>query len=271
MQLVDIHFKNKRYGIAIAENWNELQRKDLLHICRFFLRRTTVIEAKYLLARQLLGFRFGAMGLNKAILAIPHEQFHFFAELLKWVFEPSKLTRCLVKRIRVGLRCYYGPNDGMSYATFDEVVSAYVRQNLFKQANTDEKKLQYLAELCAVLYRPRKWWWPITAVFTDLNTGDCRIPLNEATIKLRAKRLIKAKPELLYASLLFFEGCHAMFESIAPDVFSTKGVGEGSKSKFGWETFYVAMAGEKFGTIHQVGNTYFTSILLELQDKLAKK
>lgn len=271
MHHIELRQGDKVYSARFPEQWNELCKADLLEICRYFDGRTLAREAAYKFSFHLLGFKFGHLSLNKAILKVPHEQIHEVSRLVDWIFKPSTLTKNLLPSIQVGWHTYIGPSDGLNRATFDEVVTAYVKQNLYKQQTDAAQKQRYLAELVATLYRPRKWWWWLVRFFPDLSDGDSRITFNEATVKTRAKRLAKLSTAELYAVLLYFEGCHSFFERIAPDVFSSKGVGEGKKSRFGWETFYVGMAGDKFGTIDKVGRTYFTNILIGLQDKLSQK
>lgn len=271
MTPVELRYADKVYRRAIPDNWNELRRADLLEICRYFDGRTLLREAAYKFTLHLMGFKFGHLAVNKAILKVPHEQIHEVSKLVDWIFKPSTLTKNLLPTLKVGRHTYVGPADGLNRATFDEVVTAYVKQNLYKQHADAAQKQRYLAELVATLYRPRKWWWWLVRFFPDLSDGDARIAFNEATVKARAKRLAKLPTAELYAVLLYFEGCHSLFERIAPHVFSTKGVGEGKKSRFGWETFYVGMAGDKFGTIDKVGRTYFTNILIGLEDKLSQK
>lgn len=266
MQAITIEHKGRVFKGQLPQTFNELTGSQLLELCRYFNGRTLLAMAKYKLAYHLLGFRKFAFKRNKAILQIPHEQMHLICEQLDWAFAPSTLTRQLLPKVRVGLRYYYAPADGMSNGVFAEITTAFFKLNNYKESNDAGEQRRLLCELMATLYRPRHWWWPLVKLFPSLNTGDCRQPFNEHTVRSRAKRFASLPDHYLYANLLYFEGCQALWKAVAPDVFSS--TKNETSTRFGWEKFYVSMAGEKFGTIEKVGNVYFTSILMHLQTVL---
>lgn len=270
MQAFTIEHKGRVFQGHIPESFNELQRDQLLELCRYFNGRTPLAKAKFKLAYHLLGFKRFAFKRNKAILQIPYEQVYSITTALNWAFAPSTLTRQLLPRVRVGLQTFYGPADFFGNGVFDEVITAFVKLNNYKESNSPGEQRRLLCELMAALYRPRRWWWPITQLVPSLNTGDCREPFNENSIRQRARLFAKLPDEYLYATLLFFEGCQAHWKAIAPDVFSGQKA-EQPSDRLGWEKFYVAMAGPKFGDIQKVGQVYFTNILIHLQAEMENK
>ncbi|MDP2188571.1 MAG: hypothetical protein Q8J69_07800 [Sphingobacteriaceae bacterium] len=269
MQAFTIEHKGRVYQGHIPESFNELTADQLLQLCRYYNGQTLLPKARLHFLLHLLGWKPYAWRRNRALMAVPAQQLHFLSQALNWAFAPSTLTRQLLPRVRVGLRFFYGPKDFFGNGIFDEVVTAIGKSISYKKAEYEADRDRLLAELAATMYRPRKWYWPLISLLPWLNNGDQRQKFNEHLIKPNAKLLSKLPKEQLHAILLFFEGCQAHWKAVAPDAFtSTEG---SSDDKFGWEKFYVAMAGPKFGNIHQVGNTYYTNILIHLQSELENK
>lgn len=266
MQAFSIEHKGRVFQGHIPESFNELSTQELLQLCRYYDGKTLLPKARLHFALFLLGWKAFHWRRNRAVLAVPHEQVHFISQSLNWAFAPSTLTRQLLPVVRVGLHYYHGPKAFFGNGIFDEVITAFVKLTRYKESESEAERTQLLAELAATLYRPRKWYWPLVKWLPWLNNGDPRQAFNEHQIADRAKRLAKLPKEQLYAILFFFEGCTAHWKAIAPLVFTSNK--EGNGDRLGWEKFYVAMAGPKFGAIHQVGNTYYTNILIHLQSEL---
>lgn len=269
MQAFTIEHKGRVFQGHIPESFNELTADQLLQLCRYYNGQTLLPKARLHFALHLVGWKAFHWRRNRAIMAIPHQQVHFIGQSIDWAFAPSTLTRQLLPRVRVGLRFFYGPKDFFGNGILDEVITAFEKMTSYKEASSDAERSRLLAELAATLYRPRKWYWPFIKWLPWLNNGDPRRAFNENLIKPNAAILGKLPQEQLNAILLFFEGCTAHWEAVAPLVFTSNKEGVGDR--LGWSKFYVSMAGPKFGNIHTVGSAYYTNILIHLQSELENR
>lgn len=104
-----------------------------------------------------------------------------------------------VPKFKVLLHNYYGPEDSFTNLTFGEYTDA-LRIFLDFHA-TGDVDLIYL--LAAVLYRKKKWFYPLRKLSSSFN-GDKRRTYNSNLIADRADKFKYADPGFIYGVFLMF-------------------------------------------------------------------
>jgi hypothetical protein len=137
---------------------------------------------------------------------------------------------------------------GWEYALAEQAMITYM----------ETKDEQYLNELIAIWYRPRRWLW-----FMDFFTMDCtdlRTKFNDKQISKRVKRIGKLPLEIRYIILLYFQYQRDIITKLFSTVFkSSKSDGQ----KGTWLDIFFSMS--TTGQEDLVANTNLAIILKRME------
>ena len=234
--------------IAYPSTWNELTKRQLFYVsakwqewAKLSERPTFLVSEGLFLARVLLG----AISLNpfkpirKILKKLSAIEMHALVTSFDWLLTDISLTKQLLPYVKVRLKRYYGPDDALKNITIDEFAFA----DTFFMRYTQTKDENQLNIAIACLYRPGKKG-------SLLLYGDYREAFNNNNVETRIKAMAKLKNYEKQAIYLFYRGCRNKWEQEYPAIFNgtpTQG------TDFGWLGIIQSLAGEKFGTVDQVG------------------
>ena len=245
------------------DEWDEITQRQLLLIADHLWNPKTKIAS----ARDLLAAMIGLP--KKQFRKIsPHQLSNDLMPLLGFIAEENLLSKWLIPR----LGRYYGPAEKLSNITVDEFIGADMAYTHYFELRQNDPKQAHkqLCRLAAILYRPKKWWWSITRLFPSLNSGDCRQPLNDNTIDMRARKFEKLPLPVLLAIMHNYQGCRNWIHATFPDAWQTSDEQKTGTNKYGIVAFAVDMAGGKFGNVTETGNTLLFTVLIELEQTAAR-
>ncbi|MFZ4705401.1 MAG: hypothetical protein ACOYMF_05275 [Bacteroidales bacterium] len=97
----------------------------------------------------------------------------------------------------------YGPDDALTNITFQEYIDAH---NCYIRCIDNVMPPDELNHLCAILYRPRKYFLPVRRYMHNWN-GQERIPYNDNNINRRRNYFARVPFHVKYAVFLWFRGC----------------------------------------------------------------
>ncbi|AMJ65051.1 hypothetical protein [Hymenobacter sp. PAMC 26628] len=233
----------------LPANWGELTRPQLLLAVPILFQALPPVRAKMLLLRTLLGLPRGLWrGLNSFQVAD-------LLQLVRWLTEPSGLTRQLLPVLGPWWARCAGPGDWLAGVSVWEFANAehQLRKWVASQAEAD------LNHLAAVLYRPRRWGHGLRT-FSPGYTGDDRQAFNPKTVGARAARVAHWPLAHRQAVLLYYLGCRAALERAYPHLFS--GDAGNAKDPNPWLTLIGRLPNDKFGDIEQIGKRPLHTVLL---------
>jgi len=246
---------NKRI-YTVPETWNELTGGQLLQVMEVLYGRYEVKEAQLKLLKILTGCSWYRFFLT------PVEERVDYLYLTHFLVNESNLT----KQLLPVYKGFYGPDDDFNNITGEEFVfSEDYYFKCFTQSSYDaprEMQEEYLNELVAVLYRPKKNGYDL-ALNKD---GDARQPFNQNVSAYHAKNTIKKWPlEAKLAIFTWYEVCRMQMIEQNPDIFSG---GSGEAAKYGLiSVMRVIAEGGIHGTFDQVQKMYVKMWMVELNEK----
>lgn len=160
---------------------------------------------------------------------------------IAWLFEGNKLSKWVITSFWLPEKWYslkktkvYGPGNKLANVTIKE----FRYLELYYNAYNLTKKVRYLDQLIATLYRPASSATPDT---------DIRINIAEMDINRRAEKMARLPTKFKQAILLNYEGCRAFVIGKYPLVFKPGGA-EGKKGIYDYDDMIQAVAGGKYGT-----------------------
>ncbi|WP_299755308.1 hypothetical protein [uncultured Pontibacter sp.] len=251
----------------VAEEWDELTRKQLLTVMLIFSVVEDAIQRKRLLLKTLLHFPDARFDALPAWVLV--DLLHLTDFLLE--HEPQKpLTKQLLPSIRPQLTScwYHGPADLLVNVTFSEFTTA--EKYFFRYLKSGNASS--LDCFIATLYRPQRWFHSLRRRLGNYQ-GDNRTPFNEHLVVTRAQKLARLNDTEKAAILTWYRGCRLMLERLYPDVFSVESEESKSNKVSSWEPVLRGMAGGKFGDVAATGKAQAHQILAEMNEQLeeAKK
>jgi len=130
---------------------------------------------------------------------------------VNFITEAPSLTNQLIPRFSLWPLPFalYGPSDSCYNINYNELIHAQLAYTNYN--NT--KKTEYLNNLVAVLYRPRKIWVNKNSPGWD---GDMREPFSAYNYQRRAKLLRFVPFKIKYAIFIFYSGSLALMEKEHP-------------------------------------------------------
>ena len=196
-------------NLSIPTGWNQLNRKQLLRICRLFLLNLdyeTFRLRSFLFLARLKAYP-GFFKFRKQKFSLTDQELAYFLHSVEYLTAEPALTRNNLPLLRIFGRRYYGPSDKGYNLSYIEFIHA--EKSLYAFMKTNDAK--YLNELCAILYRPGKSDFNLNDPACD---GDRRQPFNEHNYAHRSRRFRFVSMRKRYAIYLFYAGCrNAMFSA----------------------------------------------------------
>jgi hypothetical protein len=257
MNQIELKYNNQTEMINIPENWNELSRKQLLYIAKYWeawkllaQNKQSLLRAKSLLFVELM---CGSTFFNKnrrleLIVQLTNEELYSLTELTNFIFEANTLTICPIPYIKTAFRKFYAPNNRLGNITAFEFAFA----DSFFMKYMDGGELESLELLIATIYRPY-------ALFTRKRKAFDRDKINYS---LKAvKKLSYAEKQLI---LLWYMGCRIQIIENNSALFSNEN--QSSAKNNGWLPVILALSGDKFGSFDQTGHTDLHLIFMELHE-----
>lgn len=252
MRIIEL---NKRL-YSVPENWNELTGPQLLQVMEVLYGNYEVDAARLKLLKILTGitwFRF-----FMAPLAERAEHLH----LCHFLINGNDLTRQLLPVYKG----FHGPADDFNNITGEEYV--FSEDFYFKSFEIDEKARtrimneQYLNELVAVLYRPKKRGYDLKLD----KDGDARQVFNQNVCAYHAKYTIVKWPlAAKLAVFTWYETCRKNMIDQNPEIFAG---GSGEPAKYGLiSVMRVIAEGGIHGTFEAVQKMYVKMWMVELNEK----
>jgi hypothetical protein len=236
-------------------DWNELTKKQVFFVSRLFQGQLSIVDFKLRALFDFLSVR------PKVIKRIHPEDVYFLCESLDFLFKGVSLTKNLLPVLRTGRRKYFGPADAMMNCTFGEFTMA----NSLLDSFSKTKEQEYLDEMVAVMYRPRKWFWFIRKSFTD--NQDPRKRLVNRTLKKRCRDISQVDYEIKYSVFLFFSGVLNSLPLLYPYVYQQQGESRGEDN--GWASLIISLADGKTDdkSLETVMNSNLYNVFIGLNKK----
>lgn len=232
----------------VPTEWNELTARQLVRVCRAIALSETEDELK--------------CRLIPILLRIPASLYWAFSSeqialqlwpLTEFILKSNTLTKNLQKKIYSRFRRWIGPDDELANVSLLEF--AYADTFFMRYHETKDQK--WLDNFIASLYRPRdRTQDPRGYDFS----GDSRKPFNSYLIEHNAKRLSRLSVHVKEGILMWYWACRMAMEQRYPYVFKAKGSGAKPTS---WPEFITALGGGKFGTVNQVGQERFHTVMID--------
>jgi hypothetical protein len=233
----------------LPSNWAELTRRQLLHVVPLLFQPAGAVHVHVQMLHRLLRLPYAHWrGLTDFQIAD-------LLRLVRWLTEPSQLTKQLLPTLGPWWARLVGPGDWLAGVQVWEFANAeaQLRKWVASQAPAD------LDRLVAVLYRPRRafhWLRKLSPAYT----GDARQVFNEKTVAKRAQRVAQLPLAQWHAVLLYYLGCRAALERAYPHLFS--GDEGNGKDLNPWLTLIGRLPNDKFGDIAQIGLRPLHTVLL---------
>jgi len=233
----------------VPTHWNELTPQQLVQVVPVLFSSQAPVAACTQLLRRLLAVP------RKLWQGLTNFQIADHLRLVRWLTEPSQLTRQLLPRLGPWYARLAGPGDWLAgvqvweFANAEAALSKWVAS----QAEAD------LNRLVAVLYRPRRAFYWLHRLSPAFN-GDVRQLFNEKTVGARALRVARLPLVQRQAVLLYYLGCRASLENAYPHLFD--GDEANGKDANPWLTLIGRLPNDKFGDVAQIGQRPLHTVLL---------
>jgi len=217
-----------KHVVEIPENWQELNREQILKITQVLHSKLSVREAQLRVLKILLKLTWNQRFLFR--FRTDFDQKNQMLMLTDWVFEEVEL----LKNPFPTLKKFRGPDDECRNLRFWEFCNADMMYMKFMQT----KQIEYLDKLIAILWRRED-------KEIDLNSpdyeGDIRERYSDYNLEHRIEKLSRIKQVKKQTILLFWHSCRKLIIENHPDVFDSKN-NSGKKNEFGWAGVLHAIA-----------------------------
>jgi hypothetical protein len=243
----------RRWSYSIPDEWNELNRKQLL----------AVIKVMY----DEKGDDRGLLLLFRALARIPWWQFFMMRspnlleaayDATAFLFQENKLT----KNILTFYKGFAGPADQLTNVKMGEFCFSEFYYLQYK-TNNETKPLD---RLVATLYRPRKHW--LFYNYRKNFEGDYRKPFSPHTIMYYSENISKWPLHIKHAIFQFYEGARAEKIASNPRVFESS---TGEESLYGlWSVMRSVAKSGHFGDLDKVQDQYVDTLLMELNETVVE-
>lgn len=211
-------------AIDWPSSWNELTREQLLCIADLFAAKMPVADFRAAVVRKLLD------GIKKKTLRqISGDDLYGLGTSLNFLLENVELTKNPIPRIGR----YFGPADNLKDITFDEFVKLGVLVANYRRSS----EIEWIDEICAVLYRPRRMFWKLRKRWMD--TTDCRVRLRDKDISARKRRIARASSGERFAVYLLVTGVMTDLVGMFPHIFTER---KNNRPGSGWPGLIISLA-----------------------------
>lgn len=234
-----------------ASRWNELTESDLIALAKASEFGLNIAKSKMLMAIKLYKIDY------RSFMNLSHENKYHLTKLCNFIFEKCELNKWVIKKIRIGFKTYYGPEDYLSDLTGAEMAWLEAKfsdyQKDFNQAIIDE--------IIAILYRPKKLF------------AKKRLPFSEELAEETLKRVKLLPKSVKTAIFLNYKGCRNFIIDKHPVIFSGEAKTSTKKNhnKSVWEPVYRKLAKSGvFGNYEETKKQNFYTILAEVTDMITE-
>lgn len=248
--------KDKHVYIDIPKSWNELSHLEFSGIASAIYKSQKIDDAKerdyllYLAVIKEVIRRNSFSEIHTVLKDIPPKE---FIPHVKYIFEGIKRTD-FIPFVKNNNKTLYAPGPRLNNISIAEFSLADAAYYLWRK--TDNK--EYLNLLCAILYRPKKWF------FQD-KSQDQRRRFNKFEAEKRSKSL-NISLKLKIAIAFTYEGCRNNIMQTRPNTFP-KGDSDEVEKYHGFKKIILAKSGDKFGSFAETSNTLVTDFLDELEEE----
>lgn len=253
-----------KINIDLVTNWNDLTVKQLEHIAIDLHVAEKLYPDNEEEKNRMLYVSFWKTLLREntmraTAVALREIPIADITPYIKFLFTGIKRTTFLPS-IKVGFFKSVAPGPRLNNITIAEFSLADAAFYMWRK-NKDEA---YLNLLCAILYRPKKW-------FGNKQT-DARQEFNKFTAEKRADRFKRLPLKTKLAISLMYEGCRNHLIDTRPYLFP-KSDGNTNHTYEGFQKIILAKSGGKFGNYTETNNALAVDFLNELEEELktAKK
>lgn len=220
---------NRKY-YSVPENWNELNRQQLLQVMDLLYVQTYSIEKALLkFVKILAGLSWWAF-FRAPLTTVERYRFSIWRIRSSWaeylfmskvectgleeymyLSEFLLTSNLLTKQVLKQYKGFYGPADGLSNLKMGEFI--FSEHYYMKWAESREET--DLDQLVAVLHRPAKRGYN----FKKNAEGDPRVPFNENLCEYHSKKIGKWPLAVKMAVVTHYEACRQQWIEANPDVF----------------------------------------------------
>lgn len=234
-----------------ASKWNELTESDLITLAKASEVGLNISKSKMVMAMKLYNIDY------RSFKNLNNENKYHIIKLCNFLFEKCELNKWLIKKVRIGFKTYYGPEDYLSDLTGAEM--AWLEAKFADYQRTF--KAEIIDEIIAILYRPKRLFAKKRMPFTE--------ELAEKTLN-RVKLLPKSVKTAIF---LNYKGCRNFIIDKHPVIFSGDAEKNPKKnhSKSVWEPVLrkIAKTGV-FGDYESTKKQNFYTILAEVTDMITE-
>lgn len=277
MNNIEINVAGRAYKFTLPSTWDEMTTPQIFTVCRasrkgldmdgFLLdvlmglippstqKALSEFYAALAFARDKSPDGEGRESLQDEMTDIA-SQFSRLLDLMKWIAEPSELTKNPFPILKVGQRKYQGPKEGLKDIAYYDfaLVDLLLRDMVYamkedRLADAETAKVKIIAVL-----------WK--------KTGE---QYDERRAEARAKTFSRLPAEWKDAAYLFVVGSIRQIMRSFPRIFTDgQEVNEAQDESYGHAEVILDLAGGKFGDIEKTQNTPLHTILLYLEHEARK-
>lgn len=272
------------------ESWEEVSKQQVHDIAWALLNSATIQDFKSRLMLRWLKLEGKIYSFNEKIytnqgskrktlrlhrqgkaMFISFDDWYRVCETLDWMFVASSdgkkqyfrssITENPVPVINIkkGRTRLFGPDDFLANCSAIEFAKADTRLISFRNTG----KEQYLNELIAALYRPRRRFRNLSRMITGNYDNGFRVKYSDTHLA-NAGNIAKIQPEIRHAILIWFEGCCTAMAQKYDSVFSG---GESADDGKGWAGVFQRIA-DKATEIESVMEVNIHTLLFDLNERI---
>lgn len=254
MHTVEIKFPILKTGKSlkrlVPSSWEECEDWHVLAINYVISQISDEYTRKLMLTKLLMkipGYLF---------LALPTIYKTQLSLLIHWALEPMECTDNKLKRILIGKKAFYGPDDNFNDLTGQE----FVQLEDYLRAFTESKEENDLDLLIATIYRPK---YILKMGPKRYCSRSKRVKFDQNEIEKRAKVIKKLPVPAKFYILSWIQACLKSLQSTYWRVFQEHEQHE--SENYGWFETFKAVSGDALGNLEDVENHYLHTILLSIQ------
>ena len=273
----------------LPSNWHELNKEQLLILCKLSLVSIPINELKAKLIMLWLNIKIESCNakISKGVevFRFRHKAYIFWlsaddiaalSNLLDWLFVErinkkdgtksfliySKLIRNLLPELKVDDTIYYGPADALTNIKYKEYIHLETAYDNYAKTQSD----YHLSQMIAILYREKDPDYDMLKP-----SGDIRKPLNDFMIEKSAEIFMKLNPEERLAFFHFYAGCKAFLAKKFPNVFGGSNTGKKTDDVFmEYLKLTSAMAQDDVTKFEAIRDSYLYEVMTALDEIIRK-
>ena len=240
-----IHLPVKSKSYYLPENFNELNKKQLIWLARLLSQEKNEYHELEVLNALL------DVGLFEFFRISPEIKLNMLP-LTQWVYEGNTLTEQLIPEYN-GL---FGPCREFDNLTLGEF---HFSETYYRQLATGD--LTAVNSLVAVLYRkPRPFYNKSKDKY-----GDIRLPFNANLIAYYANKIASWPTSVKTAIVMWYDGCREKLVKTYNEVFAAPGGSDHNDNDAGMYGVIRNLSGDRFGKISEVEQVFVHTAFMEIE------